>query len=331
MKKISVIVPIYNVEKYLERCLESIVHQSYKNLEIILVNDGSKDNSLMICEEYKKQDERIIIINKKNGGASSARNEGLKIATGDYISFIDSDDYIEEDMYEILVRNLIENDADISVSGVKDIIENIDGSQTIIKDTFNGERILETVNSIEAMRKYFLGSWAPWDKIYKREIHKDLFFPEGEINEDEAIVLEVLKKAKKIVYDNKSFYNYIKRDSSVTASCFNERKMDWYKNCKKNLEIVENEFIELREVAEKRLLSSILWSFNGMIDQNLDLREYKKQMLKDVKSLRKIFKSNRYITKKQKVWIEVLNLCSSEKNMKIYEVLYKFNKKRNGI
>lgn len=330
-EKVSVIVPIYNVEKYLERCLKSIINQTYKNLEIILVNDGSPDNSLVICEKYKKQDNRIIILNKKNGGLSSARNEGLKIATGDYISFVDSDDYIEKDMYEILVQNLIENNADISVGGVKDITENIDGSMKITKDTFQGERIIETLSPIDAMKKYLLGSWSAWDKIYKREIHENLYFPEGEINEDEGIALEVLSRAKRVVYDNKSFYNYIKRENSITTSSFNEKKMDWYKHCKNNLKLAQNEFTEVKEEAEFRFLGSILWSFNSMIDVNLDLKVYKKQMLKDIKTLRKSFKVNRHISKKNKIWVEMLNLCSLEGNMKIYESLYKLNKKRRGV
>lgn len=114
MDKISIVVPIYNVEKYLDQCVKSIINQTYKNLEIILVNDGSIDNSGKICDKYKRQDNRVIVIHKENGGSSDARNVGIQIATGKYIGFVDSDDYIEKDMYEFLYNNMINENADIS-------------------------------------------------------------------------------------------------------------------------------------------------------------------------------------------------------------------------
>ena len=114
MSLISVIVPIYNVEKYLDRCVDSIINQTYKNLEIILVDDGSPDNCLAICDSWAEKDRRIKVIHKENGGVSSARNSALDIASGDYIGFVDSDDWIEPDMYEILIKNAKKYDADIS-------------------------------------------------------------------------------------------------------------------------------------------------------------------------------------------------------------------------
>ena len=123
-KKVSVIIPVYNVEKYLKECIQSVLRQTYKNLEIILVDDGSKDNSGNICDEYAKRDERIKVIHKKNGGLSDARNAGIDICTGEYIAFLDSDDFIEEDMYEFLVKNLEKAKADISICQVYYVYKN---------------------------------------------------------------------------------------------------------------------------------------------------------------------------------------------------------------
>ena len=119
MKKISVIVPVYNVERYLKRCIESIINQTYKDLEIILVDDGSTDSSGNICDEYKKIDKRISVIHKKNGGLSDARNEGLKVVTGTYIAFVDSDDFLDLDMYEYMQKNIEKENADIVICGTK--------------------------------------------------------------------------------------------------------------------------------------------------------------------------------------------------------------------
>ena len=123
-EKITIVVPIYNAEKYLERCIKSILDQTYENLEIILVNDGSTDKSLEICEKFKAEDNRIIIINKENGGVSSARNKGIDAATGKFIIFIDADDYIEKEMFEVLEEDLFKNNVDISMCGFRTVYVN---------------------------------------------------------------------------------------------------------------------------------------------------------------------------------------------------------------
>lgn len=327
MSKISVIVPIYNVEKYLRRCIDSIINQTYRNLEIILVNDGSLDGSLDICKRYEKLDSRIKLINKKNGGLSSARNEGLKIATGDYISFIDSDDWINEDMYESLLSNAIKYNADISVGGVINLLEK-DNSYEVIKNSFTGVHKIQCISGEEAIEKFLMESWASWDKIYKREIHEDIYFPLGEINEDEAIAIEILKRCNKVVYDNKNFYNYIKRENSITTSKFNKKKFDWYKHCKNNLKFIEQEYPKLIKKAEKRLLDSMLWSLNSMIDINKDYEEYRKDIILNIKSRSKSFCSNIYISKKNKFWVYIILYTSINNNILLYKFLYNLNQKR---
>lgn len=166
---ISVIIPVYKTEAYLEKCVRSVMMQSYRNLEIILVDDGSPDGCPEICDEYAALDNRIKVIHKANGGLSDARNAGLNIASGIWISFIDSDDWIEPDMYEVLIRNANNTGAEISVGGVND--ELISGDTILItKTTYKGVLINETLSPVQAMKRYFTTSWAAWDKIYRREL-----------------------------------------------------------------------------------------------------------------------------------------------------------------
>lgn len=188
----------------LEKCVRSVMMQSYHNLEIILVDDGSPDNCPQICDEYAAQDERIKVIHKANGGLSSARNAGLDIASGNWVSFIDSDDWIEPDMYEILLQNAINTNAEISVGGVNDEVVDKD-AVTVTKTTYHGVLKTEILSPAEAMARYFTTSWAAWDKIYRKELFQTIRFPVGEINEDEAIVLKLLDSCTTIAYTNQVF------------------------------------------------------------------------------------------------------------------------------
>ena len=179
-KLVSIIVPVYNVEKYLSKCIDSILAQTYKNLEIILVDDGSKDNSGTICDEYSKKDKRIKIIHKPNGGISDVRNHGLKIATGDYIGFVDSDDYIAEDMFETLVSLLEKNDADISIVS---FYEYYNGKLIGVRENEN----VEIMNKVEAIKELLIDRKIQsytWNKLFKKELFDGLQFPVGKNFED---------------------------------------------------------------------------------------------------------------------------------------------------
>ena len=173
MSKISVIVPVYNVEKFIKRCLDSIINQTTKDLEIILVNDGSTDNSGKICDEYAKLDNRITVIHKENGGISSARNIGLDVATGEWIAFVDSDDYIEKDMYEVLYKTAIEKNVDICACFFKyltvdnKILFNLTQEQLDMNGKYNSKEFLELIYKDEYMNGICV---ATWNKIYKKNI-----------------------------------------------------------------------------------------------------------------------------------------------------------------
>lgn len=257
---ISIIVPIYKVEPYLRKCVDSILAQTYRNLEIILVDDGSPDGCGAICDEYAVKDPRIRVIHKKNGGLSDARNAGLDICTGKYIAFVDSDDWIEPHMYQTLLALLEHFGADMAFGGVADDLEQ-DGTVRTVKTSDYGSPPFAE-DKIAAMRRYFHGSWAAWDKLYKAELFDSIRYPVGEINEDEAIVLHLLKKCDKVCYTNEVLYHYMRRQNgaSITTSSFSAKKLAWPKHCADNLAYIQAHHPELTPDAAARYRSSILWA-----------------------------------------------------------------------
>ena len=226
--KISVIIPVYNVEKYLRKCLYSVVSQKYENLEIILVDDGSTDNSAQICDEFANNDSRIKVIHKENGGVSSARNFGLNICVGDYISFVDSDDWLEADFYKWVNDNIQNNDLlifDYFIANEK---------KKRIKKIFTEEE--KTFSKQECMlelAKETLKSY-PFNKIYNRNIFNDLRFPEGKNYEDQAIMHLIIHKCNKIEYVSKAYYNYYQNPNSITHTVSEKNYKDYlYVNFKR--------------------------------------------------------------------------------------------------
>lgn len=218
MDLISVVIPIYNVEKYLERCIESIVNQSYSNLEIILVNDGSPDNSEDICLKYVEYDKRIKYVKKKNGGLSDARNYGMQHATGEYIAFIDSDDFIDKDYIKILHNNLQSSNADVSICGYLQVK---DDAERICIEKCDEE--IETFTSREAIYalfdpQYRMQFTTAWGKIYKAQLFHDIKYPFGRKYEDSSIAHLIYSKANKIVYTATKMYFYAYRIGSIKTS-----------------------------------------------------------------------------------------------------------------
>lgn len=226
---ISVIVPVYKVEEYLPCCLDSILKQTYKNLEIIIVDDGSPDRCPQICDEYAKIDDRIKVIHKKNGGLSDARNAGIDCAAGEYISFVDSDDYIAENFYDTLYKNIKAFHAEVSVCDYIDTEQlNWYGGKS------SGEKL--EMNSMEALEKLYFGSVqeqkamvVAWNKLYKREIFKSIRYPVGKRNEDEFVIQDILYQADKIVYTDAQLYYYLQRENSIMgfgAAVYDRKRMD---------------------------------------------------------------------------------------------------------
>ena len=233
--KISVIVPAYNIEEYIGECLESLINQTYHNLEIIVVNDGSKDNTLKIIEKYASEDNRLIVINKPNGGLSSARNAGLDIMSGDYVSFIDGDDFVSIHLYDSIVRIISDNmDLDliqygycefINGGGIKDQSSKDVNKNNANKELsfFYGADILDNI-----IVKNSPLSVLVWDKIYKKEIFRKVRFCDGKYYEDLPVSLEILFYANKIVVTRQTFYNYRKMRIGAITNEKDEKILDEY-------------------------------------------------------------------------------------------------------
>lgn len=219
---ISVIVPIYNVENYIKKCIESICNQTYQDLEILLIDDGSTDLSGKICDIYAQKDTRIIVVHKNHGGVSDARNTGIEKANGEYLAFVDGDDYIHERMYEILMKNLQNTGADISVCGFKKIAKSIESDTLISKEDFE---IYEGSDIIYRLWLDNVRTVVLWNKLYRKQIFNNLRYPIGRYHEDTFIIHRVLAKCKKIVYSNLELYYYVQRSDSI-MSVLNYKRID---------------------------------------------------------------------------------------------------------
>lgn len=224
---ISVIVPVYNVEKYLKKCVDSILAQTYANLEIILVDDGSPDNCPAICDEYSKKDSRIVVIHKENGGLSDARNAGLEIARGEYIGFVDSDDYIAPEMYEVLLFTAQKNDADIALCNYIRVNEDY---EKIESDTI-GKRATDRKYSreefiCELMQPYGDYYIVAWNKLYKSSIFCGLCFEVGKQHEDQFIIHYIVDRCNIIASTKRDLYYYVQRKGSIMAKGIDVHTMD---------------------------------------------------------------------------------------------------------
>jgi len=221
---ISVIVPIYNSEKYIDRCLSSITKQTYKNLEIILINDGSNDNSGIICEKWKKKDNRIIVIHKQNTGVSDTRNLGIEISKGDYITFVDCDDYIDNTMIEKLYKSIINENADIAICGFKRVLES---GKVTFESKLKNECLYGKDSYIEELlrERYFIGSL--WAKLYNKKVFGKVKLNKSlRIAEDLDFLLNISDNIKKIILVSDNLYFYVFNKNSATKNSDFEKYSD---------------------------------------------------------------------------------------------------------
>lgn len=221
MKLVSVIIPVYKVEKYLDRCIKSVVNQTYKDLEIILVDDGSPDNCPVMCDEWAKKDSRIKVVHKKNGGLSSARNAGLDICTGEYIMFLDSDDWYDIDTVELCVTHMLAMDSDVGVFGIRRCSD----------DAIISERAVFGEDVYKQMIEHLaLESDAVWNKIFKRFLWDNLRFEKGLIFEDRHAMVEIYVQTRKISCLANVYYNYYKNNSgSIMSTIYFDPREPYYR------------------------------------------------------------------------------------------------------
>ena len=247
---VSIIIPVYQVEKYLDKCIASVVGQTYQNLQIILIDDGSSDRSPAICDGWKERDSRITVIHQPNGGLSRARNAGLKIATGEFVGFVDSDDWIESNMYETLLAAMQEANADIAVCNyqmeLQEARENKKKEQTHERKLYSSEEALRMILKGEGFIYNFV-----WNKLFKRSVIANIDFPSGKIYEDILWTPMVIGNANIIICLDSILYHYIQREDSLTHSDNTVliRLLDKLEMIHQRMEFIRARYPELEEVS----------------------------------------------------------------------------------
>lgn len=299
---ISVIVPVYNVEDYLDRCMESIMQQTYKDLEIILVDDGSTDSSGKKCDEYAQKDPRIKVLHKENGGVSSARNMGLDTATGDYIGFVDSDDLLEPGMYELLIKNAVENHVNISCCQMQ--TKNIDGTVTPIDRTasclFSKMQIVEGFFFDDFIKGFIV---SPCNKIIKKSIldENHIRFQNYALAEDFLFIFETLTHVESVYYDATVGYYYLHRENSAMTSKFTKKRFDYVDAITKIENICKDKYEkDIAKKAHNWVFYHTLVNYRAMIIHGMQKEycEVAKKYKSYLKSNQSCFKS---LNKKRKI------------------------------
>lgn len=311
---ISVIVPIYNVEAYLQRCVDSIRHQTYKNLEIVLVDDGSIDNCGRMCDEFAKEDSRIAVIHRENGGLSAARNSGLDICKGEYIGFVDADDCIHPEMYGLLVKDIQDNGSFLSFCQ-----PNMCKNQ-VVKDVVLDEPTL-CYGKDFIFQKCLIDNiwWSACTKLYHYSLFNDIRFPEGRTNEDYPIAIRVYDKCERIAVNYNKLYNYCLRQGSIARSEFRPHKFDQIDSAKDVMEYMQNNHQEWVEAAQKNLLASCIGLLSNLVKENNTFYAEKKKTI--YKIVHENFISgirNKYLTKGQKML-----LIASYIHPTLFDFIYK--------
>lgn len=324
MPKISVIVSVYNCEKYISKCIKSILGQTFEDLEIILIDDGSTDKSFEICNNFAQKDRRIKLIHQNNGGVSKARNVGLDAAQGEFIAFVDGDDYIVPDMYERMYKNLIKNKADISICGITNCFIKKNGTiKKVPQSKEKGFFILTGKQAMKESLKSKLFSVNPVNKLFKRKLFESARYPEGKISEDAFLIPSVIFEANIVVYDSTSMYCYIRHENSITTSDFSSKDWDVVEAYENHFKITKKNFPDAVKAAEFRYL----WSYTYVMDRivmstsEVSERDFKRAFCFIKKNIFKIV-LNPYFSVKRKIITVILLL-----NKKIYKkIITKLNK-----
>jgi len=303
--KISIIIPIYNLVKYLAKCLDSVINQSYKNLEIILINDGSTDGSDEIINEYSVKDKRINAMNIDKHGLSYSRNIGLKKATGKFIGFVDGDDFLENDMYENLLKTLLDFNADIAQCAHYNINEN--GKIKQKKYTYN----LEHFTGINGLIELILGKKfnnSVWNKIYRKDVIKGIWFPKDKLGEDISFNYKAFARARISVSIDIPKYYYLSRKGSISTNMKYLDKIDPYYIHLERLNFIKREFPSLFYLEQKQFYNVLLGLYGKLVrnpDRDIDKR--KRKIIEDyINDNYRLFIANPLFTNQQRLLLGIL-------------------------
>lgn len=315
-EKISIVIPVYNVEKYIEKCINSIKNQTHTNFEVIVVDDGSQDESINIAKKVVGEDSRFKFYTKENGGLSSARNYGIKKVTSDYITFIDSDDFITEDYLEYLYSLIEKYNVKLSICSLYNYIEK---SGKILALGNGEEGSLTAPEAIEKMCYHDMVDTCSYAKIYHKSLFDNIEFPEGKLFEDIGTTYKLFLEAGNIAYGFKEKYYYVLRENSIVTSGYNEKKLDLLEmtdNLKKDL---LPQFESLSKAINRRMLYARFSTLNQMFDIPSEYVKTRKEIIKYIKLNSKEVFFDRKAPIRDKVAILVLNVFGFE----IYKYIWK--------
>jgi len=293
-KKVSVIIPVYNVEKYLAQCVDSVLSQDYKNLEVILVDDGSKDSCGAMCDDYKSKDDRVVVVHKANGGLSSARNAGTAVATGDYVAYVDSDDWVSEDYVSYLLGLAEKHGADIVSARLQTVWDN--NSPEAIDYSSEEVYVFDRKSALAEML-YGYKIMVTACKLFRTDIAKDHPFPEGVLYEDLGVMYKFFNDSDKIVSSNLPMYYYRRRSGSIMNEKFDKRHLVILEHANNQYEFIKSNYPELVTAAGYRCAFSVTKLAPMVVDakdketfkilQN-ELKDHYQQLSKNPKAYRKI-------------------------------------------
>ncbi len=301
--KISIIMPVYNVSAYLPKAIESVLKQTFKEFELLLIDDGSTDDSGRICDAYAEKDERIRVFHKPNGGLSSARNYGIEQARGELIGFIDSDDFISENMYERLYESLVAHHAEMSMCRVLDcydgMIPEIALSHT--DEVFSQE---EAIKEILIAKRASV--WAV-NKLYKKSLFEQVRYPVGKITEDGFVILDLLSQCSRVVLVHDAVYYYMHRANSITTTKFSAKNYNTIEAWERNYNIVKEKFPNLEYEAKMR----VLWAYFNVLDKMLDVSsaedlQKRREFIRYIRSNASVIMKCPYFHKTRKISTAVL-------------------------
>ena len=316
MKKVSIIVPVYKVEKYLAKCVDSIIAQTYENIEIILVDDGSPDNSGVICDQYKDKDERIKVIHQKNMGLSGARNTGIDNSTGDYLMFIDSDDYIDPEMVSYLANKLETENADIAVCDYYDVVGDEIRTNSYPKSEFV---ISDNSKYLNLFNEYTIVTVIACNKLYKKSVFAELRYPVGKTHEDEYLIAEVLSKADMICYSLKPLYYYIRQREDSIMNSYSEKKFDFIYAFDHRAEFFEKAGLnDMKDLTVYSKINMLIKRMPEYIElcQNPD-REFIKKKLQETEAAIKQLSGSKTLDSKRKIKLLTYKLLPSLYNKNV--------------
>lgn len=298
MPKISIIIPVYNVEKYLPKCLDSVLNQTFQDYEMILVDDGSTDRSGEICEEYAARDSRIRVFHQENQGVSAARNHGLEAVRGEWIGFMDADDFIVEDMYQVLYENAVRFQTGISMCRHIEYYIN----SPVVPDANAEVKILSDQEAIKMVMEAKIVSVNPVDKLYRRDLFDEVRFPNLAVGEDAYIMLELIRRAGTVAYTPAQKYYYVHRAESLTTSSFKEHDLDAIKSWSRNYQFVCKYYPQLEPTAAVRCC----WAYFYVLDKMMNTpgfqkKDLQKQVIQELKKRKKYILNYPNFTRNRKI------------------------------